>query len=263
MSHIDITFAIYPLPPTANTLDSAQRIRLMKSTDKIARILGTTPHVLEELRTPHVPAKSKGIQAGVKAIRRQGGLYNGYSSSSPSIDSDCGSPSTSSVSLSSSSELDKRPLPPVPSFPQNSRKVRKGKKVPPPLFLRLNTIPVSPTDARFVASSPSPPTPRRARTCAYPTTPSSSTPRTPSFSATPTTPHRSTRRSPSSKRTPSTPKTAKTTKATPASRPRTCSTSSKPVGAARCREASPVVGWRVESLRYAGGAKATAGTEAL
>ena len=37
------------LPPTCNLLDAAQRTRLIKSTRKLEKVLGTTPYVLEEL----------------------------------------------------------------------------------------------------------------------------------------------------------------------------------------------------------------------
>ena len=36
------------LPPTSNTLEAAERSALMKSTRKLAKVLGSTPQVLEE-----------------------------------------------------------------------------------------------------------------------------------------------------------------------------------------------------------------------
>ncbi|KAF7981343.1 hypothetical protein HWV62_33789 [Athelia sp. TMB] len=169
MSELSIAFNCHILPPTVNRLNTVQRTRLIKSTDKLARVLGTTPHVLEEHQSPFAP-KGKGIKKGVKAIRRQGGLYGGYASSS-SNDSCLGATNSSVESLSSSSEAEEPSLPSLPAFPN---KGKRGKKIPPPLFIRLNTVPVSPSDARFGSSTPLSSNPS---TCTSPTTPSTLTPR--------------------------------------------------------------------------------------
>ncbi|KAL6303794.1 hypothetical protein BKA93DRAFT_786821 [Sparassis latifolia] len=49
MSHPVITFP--PRPPTRNTLTSEQRTQLMRSSNKLEQVLGSTPHVLDFIYT--------------------------------------------------------------------------------------------------------------------------------------------------------------------------------------------------------------------
>ncbi|KAF9450692.1 hypothetical protein P691DRAFT_612324, partial [Macrolepiota fuliginosa MF-IS2] len=64
-------------PPTTNTLDPAQRKRLLKSTQKLGALLGTTPRVFEPgtvLPPPLTPA--------TRAFRREGKVFHNQSASS-------------------------------------------------------------------------------------------------------------------------------------------------------------------------------------
>ncbi|EKM81465.1 hypothetical protein AGABI1DRAFT_105045 [Agaricus bisporus var. burnettii JB137-S8] len=73
------------LPPTTNTLEPLQRQRLLKSTQKVSALLGTTPLVLEQgMDTTRSPS--------VRADRRQGKVFYNHaqfaSSSKTSLSSD-------------------------------------------------------------------------------------------------------------------------------------------------------------------------------
>lgn len=68
---------LYPVPPTTNNLDPVQRKQLLKSTQKLGTLLGTTPRVLESgaiLPPPLTP--------GTKAFRREGKVFYAQSASS-------------------------------------------------------------------------------------------------------------------------------------------------------------------------------------
>ena len=120
------------LPPTYNKLASHQRHRLIKSTDKIARVLGTTPCLIEEL--PRLPITLLPVGKSLKASRRERSIISH-------------SPSNSSSS-SPNSSTDSLPI------------IQRSKAAPPALYIRLNTVPVSPSDNRFLSSFP--PTPSTA-----------------------------------------------------------------------------------------------------
>jgi hypothetical protein len=166
-------------PPTANKLASDQKFRLMRSTRKLGQVLGTTPHLLEtSLPITLLPVGSKKSVKGSRSDRSM--LAHSPSSSTSSFQSD--------LSISSRAPSP----PPLPLFDAKSDallmphpnfsdpKPHRSTNAPRPLYIRLNVVPVSPSDNRFTTSLP--PTP----TTANPLTPSTNhsfppTPCTPTF----------------------------------------------------------------------------------
>ena len=157
---------VYPhLPPTTNILNSQQRLRLMRSTRKLGAVLGTTPCLLEnDVSFAMLPLG----KTTSRVLKRQGSLFTHQQSSSLSVTSSSTSitslhhpsPSASSVALPrivSSGTQSTELLPKNPPGLSSTRRRRSGDKIPQ-LYLRLNKVPVSPTDDR-VASSSLPPTP--------------------------------------------------------------------------------------------------------
>jgi len=149
---------VYPhLPPTTNSLNSQQRTRLMRSTRKLGAVLGTTPCLLENDTSFTMLPLGKTTS---RALKRQGSIFThrqisslSVASSSTSITSSHHpSPSASSIVLPQSQSLLRNP----PGL-STTRRQRLGDKVPQ-LYLRLDTVSVSPTDERG-ASSLSPCTP--------------------------------------------------------------------------------------------------------
>ena len=164
---------VYPhLPPTTNILNSQQRLRLMRSTRKLGAVLGTTPYLLENDRSFAMLPLGKTTS---RVLKRQGSIFAHHHPSSLSVaSSSVSSVSSHHPSSSASSILLPQSVAPVSegsdSLPFNppglstTRKRRSGDKVPQ-LYLRLNTVPVSPTDDRVALSlpptpcTPTPPTP--------------------------------------------------------------------------------------------------------
>jgi len=162
---------VYPhLPPTINTLNSQQRLRLMRSTRKLGAVLGTTPYLLENDMSFAILPLGKSTS---RTLKRQGSIFTHHQTSSLSVTSTSTSsshypsPSVSSVTLPQSvapSTQSTESLPMNPPGLSRTRRHRSGDKVPQ-LYLRLNTVPVSPTDSRVASSlpptpcTPSPPTP--------------------------------------------------------------------------------------------------------
>jgi len=68
---------VYPIPPTTNTLDPLQRQRLLKSTQKLGALLGSTPRVLESGSVFPPP-----LTPGTRAFRREGKVFHNQSASS-------------------------------------------------------------------------------------------------------------------------------------------------------------------------------------
>ncbi|KAF8139803.1 hypothetical protein EV363DRAFT_1310687 [Boletus edulis] len=151
----------YPhLPPTTNTLDSHQRSRLIRSTRKLGAVLGTTPYLLEN-NTSFVLLPLGRTTS--KTLKRQGSIFTHNQSSSLSVTSSTStssshdpSPSASSITLpchvapcvQSSEALSLNP----PGLPTTRRR-RPGDKIPQ-LHLRINTVPVLPTDNRVAPPLP-------------------------------------------------------------------------------------------------------------
>ncbi|KAH7919523.1 hypothetical protein BV22DRAFT_1075099 [Leucogyrophana mollusca] len=173
------TFTYCP-PPTTHTLDTAQRSRLMRSTRKLGAVLGTTPYLLEDDTPLAYTLLPIGPVADAKKLRRQGSIFahaqsqsvTSFSSASSSAYSH--SPSASLVSLPSSFGHSTESLTVPPGLHAASRKTKNQNR---PLYLRLNTVPVSPSDLRFASSSPTTLSPHEPTNIAvFPPTP-----RTPSF----------------------------------------------------------------------------------
>ena len=151
-------------PPTFNTLDPFQRARLIRSTRKLGKVLGTTPILLEPTETcdfrellpigpksypssrsnSPVPSRS----AAFKQSRRQGSLFNIPLGSNPNFNN----LSTTSLAsqLSTSSTSSTTALRETKGF--SSRRTRRA-DTPPPLILQVNTVPVAPSDPRLPPSN--------------------------------------------------------------------------------------------------------------
>lgn len=159
MSSAAVSTLTYPIPPpTTNTLDSHQRARLIRSTRKLESLLGTTPFLLED-DTPLPPiADSK--KCTPRALKRQGSIFN---SRRPDLSyvashkppSSAASSVSSLLSFGSDSASGKRSLE-LPLSGAPCKLTRQLSDKPRPLYLRLNVVPISPTDTRFnpVPSSP-------------------------------------------------------------------------------------------------------------
>lgn len=169
--------------PTTNTLDSQQRARLIRSTRKLGALLGTTPYLLEGDGFSVTLIQIGGGKLKKRtptALKRQGSIFSHHQTQSLSL-----TPSSSMSSLSlhtvdpgSDGTQDPRSAEITAARPlgiSRGRSCRAADK-PRPLYLRLNPVPVSPTDTRFASFPPSP-------TGCPPTSDLPSTPCTPNFSA--------------------------------------------------------------------------------
>jgi hypothetical protein len=183
MSSTAISTITYPCPPpTTNVLDSQQRMRLIRSARKLEAVMGTTPYLVEaDVPITFLPIGGNKKSVTGKALKRQGSIFMHYHRDSPSVTSFSSvstasfhSPSASLVSLPSSMRSTESLSVTPPGLAAHGR---KSADKPRPLYLRMNTIPVLPTDHRCPSL---PPTPSSA--CAssayFPPTP-----RTPSFDA--------------------------------------------------------------------------------
>ncbi|KAG0696783.1 hypothetical protein DFH29DRAFT_949762 [Suillus ampliporus] len=183
MSSTAISTITYPCPPpTTNTLDSQQRMRLIRSARKLEAVMGTTPYLIEaDIPVTLLPIGGHKKSATGKALKRQGSIFMHYHTFSPSVTSFSSastvsfhSPSASLVSLPSSMRSTESLSVTPPGLPARGR--RSADK-PRPLYLRMNTVTVSPTDHRCTSL---PPTPSSASAIPAYFPP---TPRTPSFDA--------------------------------------------------------------------------------
>ncbi|KXN90311.1 hypothetical protein AN958_04344 [Leucoagaricus sp. SymC.cos] len=151
--------AVYPAPPpTTNILEPAQRKQLLKSTQKLGALLGTTPRVLEPgsvLPPPLTPA--------TKAFRREGKVFydSSASSSRTSLSSEGESyilvPSPTDVLLRQHHKNASEPIavefPHVkadkPVLKMSSKRSHQRSRTTPqklsqPLLYRLRSVPVPP-----------------------------------------------------------------------------------------------------------------------
>ncbi|KAG6333028.1 hypothetical protein ID866_6063 [Astraeus odoratus] len=164
MSSTAVATLTYPYPPpTTNTLDSQQRARLIRSTRKLGALLGTTPYLLEGDAPIALLPLGTNKKYTSKALKRQGSIFSHHQTKS-SLTSLSSSSSTSLLSLSSSSSLVSLPhsvgpgrrsadLPSSKSTGVSGVRGRHSADKPQPLYLRLNTVPISPTDSRLVSPS--------------------------------------------------------------------------------------------------------------
>lgn len=148
----------HDLPPvTCNNLDNYQRARLVRSTRKIGAVLGTTPHLVEADACVFPSTKSD-----TKSSRRHGSIFHLFpemtESHSDLTSSSKSVYSTSSTNSSSASlaQPESRPCIDVIPAPHASKGRRSGQK-PAPLMLRVNAVPVAPTDTRIPLSPLAPP----------------------------------------------------------------------------------------------------------
>ncbi|KAL4069181.1 hypothetical protein J3A83DRAFT_4249277 [Scleroderma citrinum] len=171
MSSTAVATLITCPPPTTNTLDSQQRARLIRSTRKLGALLGTTPYLLEgDLPVTVLPiGRNKLKKHTPRALKRQGSIFSHNQTQSLSLTSLDSLSSTSLCTLDSgSASLVSNPRD-LTSSRQNAEisssvkssglsrgHGRRSVEKPRPLCLRLNTVPVSPTDTRFTSLPPSP-----------------------------------------------------------------------------------------------------------
>ncbi|KAI0801566.1 hypothetical protein C8Q74DRAFT_1215115 [Fomes fomentarius] len=194
-------------PPTFNTLDSHQRTRLIRSTRKLGDVLGTTPQLVETDSPLSPPTRSSSTDCPPRdRKRRQGSIfeyspaawpftYDYASSSASSSASSLAIPRGSMDSSESDSGMSSHSLPSLPTPKSFARHVRdksrsKGKRtpLPTPLVLRLNAVPLPPSDPRLHPTSPKTPIPSKAATLAPPTATNLNLPLTPTTPLTPSTP---------------------------------------------------------------------------
>ncbi|KAI0266421.1 hypothetical protein BC834DRAFT_874476 [Gloeopeniophorella convolvens] len=158
------TSALAP-PPTSNNLGPVQRVRAMRSSRKLGAVLGTTPFVLEScgssmparLRSPSPApvvshAHTRSLQSAPsreKHLRRQGSVFESSRvtrdlSPRPSLAYDSAS-SVESLPLVTPDASEEELVPPdvVRAMLGSS-----GTK-PHPLVLRLDPVPLDPTDPRI------------------------------------------------------------------------------------------------------------------
>ncbi|KAI0655010.1 hypothetical protein C8Q70DRAFT_924613 [Cubamyces menziesii] len=192
-------------PPTSNTLDARQRTRLIRSTRKLGAVLGTTPQLAEDdspSSSPTLlPITGQGRRSPIRKTsaynkRRQGSVFElpppSASPSSPFYDSASSSVSSLSLSrasLESTTSVDSASsLPPAKSFTRHVREKSrsKGKQapLPTPLVLRLNAVPLPPSDPRV--QPPITPDTSATLTFASASTSGSMLPTTPTTPITPT-----------------------------------------------------------------------------
>ncbi|KAI0328739.1 hypothetical protein GY45DRAFT_1372097 [Cubamyces sp. BRFM 1775] len=192
-------------PPTSNTLDARQRTRLIRSTRKLGAVLGTTPQLAEDdspSSSPTLlPITGHGRRSPLRKTsafnkRRQGSVFElpppSASPSSPFYDSASSSVSSLSLSrasLESTTSVDSASsLPPAKSFTKHVREKSrsKGKQapLPTPLVLRLNAVPLPPSDPRV--QPPITPDTSATLTFASASTAGSMMPTTPTTPITPT-----------------------------------------------------------------------------
>ncbi|RPD53693.1 hypothetical protein L226DRAFT_455542 [Lentinus tigrinus ALCF2SS1-7] len=189
-------------PPTFNTLDTRQRTRLIRSTRKLGAVLGTTPQLVES-ECPISPEKTPTFSPRRDRKRRQGSIFEFPPSAGPfryNYDSPSASSSASSLALprtsidSDASDASTHSLPALPmpkSFARHVREKSRGKgkhtALPTPLVLRLNAVPLPPSDPRIQPTTPD--TAATLKTATLTASTSTPTPSYPYLPLTPTTPH--------------------------------------------------------------------------
>jgi len=173
----------YPSSPAANAINPSQRVRLMRSTRKLGAVLGTTPYLLDsqsDLPISLLPigSKKRTHQKAQQPISScdhpsSSSLLSIHSTSQMSLHSDASSISSISFrQFSHRGRVDEFPIVP-PGITKDSAG-RKSETKPRPLYLRLNPVPVSPSDSRFVL--PTTPMPGDANVpSSFPPTPLSPT----------------------------------------------------------------------------------------
>lgn len=169
--------------PTHNALEAHHRIRLVRSARKLGAVLGSTPQVADHepptagpapllpigctpSSRPSTPFSLRGSPPSSRPST-PGSIYSSSSTNSSMASLTLSTPRTSAESL-------RLAEPKGFSTPRG----RRSKELPRPLVLRLNAVPMPPTDRRAANAAPTPALPRT------PSTPRSSS----APPATPTTP---------------------------------------------------------------------------
>ncbi|KAI0946876.1 hypothetical protein AcW1_010208 [Taiwanofungus camphoratus] len=168
------TTILHPaIPPTSNTLEAHQRSRLIRSARKLGTVLGSTPQLVEpESSVTPIPITLLPIGSSTSrprvpnslASQKQGSSFSPSPSAPKSLYTSSTNSSVASLALSpprTSSDT----LPEPKSY---SAKPRRSKELPRPLVLRLNAVPMPPSDRRMRAL---PPTPSTATSMSIPVTP--------------------------------------------------------------------------------------------
>lgn len=148
---MDVTSTIlYPTTTTttsSNTLDSRQRIRLVRSARKLGAILGTTPQVAgvrEKIPVSLLPIGASRPNTPPQEV------WHPYKAPSTASSSSASS-SMASLQIEPCCTRSAATLPEDSSkffTPRPKIKARKTKQVPAPLVLRYNAVPVPPSDPR-------------------------------------------------------------------------------------------------------------------
>lgn len=158
-------------PPTTNKLDSVQRTRVMRSSRKLGAVLGATPFLIESngcsitatLHTASSQPENDHVRASspmqIKRHRRQCSIVE-----EPPIHSELSPFSLRSLDLGSSKEsLLTMVESSIEEDPVLLAKSQRSADAPRPLFLYLNSAPLSPPDGD-VPLEPIPLTPLSAKT---------------------------------------------------------------------------------------------------
>ena len=136
------------LPPTRNHLDSEQRSRLIRSTRKLGAVLGTTPQLAEPESFLFLEPDDTATLKRIKSSRRNASVFARPAPKDFYASSSSNSSSASLTLPPSRSSIDVLPTP--KSF---SSRPRRSADTPRPLVLRLNTVPVAPSDKRIPQST--------------------------------------------------------------------------------------------------------------
>ncbi|KAI0339185.1 hypothetical protein BDW22DRAFT_1361641 [Trametopsis cervina] len=148
-------------PLTSNVLNTHDRARLLRSTRKLEAILGTTPHVTE-VQPIHVtlpPLHNKPPPSPrTKASRRHGSIFTIFPIIPPAAENEIYASSSTNSSVTS---LTVQPEPysnaeVLPTPKSFSSRPRRSAEAPRPLMLRVNVLPVGPSDNRVPLSPYSP-----------------------------------------------------------------------------------------------------------
>ncbi|KAG6830786.1 hypothetical protein H0H87_007039 [Tephrocybe sp. NHM501043] len=147
---------VFPAPPpTTNALSRDQRARLVRSSKKIARVLGATPHFVDHDSEGYAKGNDNMFTPTPRSISR-GSIDSMDSITSCSTATSHTSASTSATSILSTGSFNRprKPLPLTPS--QDPWSVRKPPMLRLALESSLETIPASPLTPKFISTPASP-----------------------------------------------------------------------------------------------------------
>ncbi|KIP06020.1 hypothetical protein PHLGIDRAFT_19556 [Phlebiopsis gigantea 11061_1 CR5-6] len=153
---MDSFYDTHAMPPlTCNTLDSHQRARLIRSTRKLGAVLGTTPRLAEADEYPYEAGYAYAHDTNrwrTHSSRRHGSIFTLFPETVAfSEKASLYSTSSSNSSLISLTSMESRTTIDVVPAPKSTIKSRRS-NAPRPLVLRINAVPVAPTDTRVPLS---------------------------------------------------------------------------------------------------------------